>query len=262
MALALLVSAGGSAAAQHAPIGYTARHLNCASFLEIGDSKILTETGGRARHQTSTRRGVWQFRGSPAGGGVALEGWLDSLTITRRSEETAISPDTDGLLGGRYRGILSRTGVYASRVRPFVPEEVAEVAGMSNALDDFFPPVPPRMLQPGEQWSDSLGLTLRRLPDSVSSGVSLLRFGLENRRESRASPTPADTIPLKLRQKSEERGEVVWHPVLGLLRRDRRIVVETTIPPSRAVRQAVRSKVEQRISVVRQPPTACAANSP
>lgn len=244
---------------QDSAVGYAAKQLNCARFLEIGESKILTEAGGRTRNQTSARRGFWQFRAAPSNSGVVLEGWLDTLVLSRRSPETTISPDTDGLLGGRYRGTLSRSGVYTSRVRPFVPDEVAEIAEMGGALDDFFPPVPSRALKAGEEWTDSLGLTIRRLPDSALSGAPLLRFALESRRESRAAPTPADTQPLKLRQKTEERGEFVWHPLLGLLRRDRRIVVETTVPPGRSVRQAVRSRVEQRITVSRDqtPPAGC-----
>ena len=236
---------------QESAVGYTVDQLNCARFLETVASKILTQAAGRTRRQTSDQRGVWQFRAAPANADVALEGWLDSLVISRSSPETTISPDTDGLLGGRYRGTLSRPGVYSSTVRPFVPDEVAELAEMSGALDDFFPPLPSRALKAGEEWTDALGLTIRRLPDSALSGVPLLRFALESRKETRAAPTPADTLPLKLRQKSEEHGEFVWHPLLGLLRRDRRIVVETTVPPSRSVRQAVRSKVEQRITVVR-----------
>jgi hypothetical protein len=232
-------------------VGYTAKQLDCARFLETVASEILTEAGGRTRRQMADRRGVWQFRAAPSSDDVALEGWLDSLALSRRSPETTISPDTDGLLGGRYRGTLSRAGVYTSRVRPFVPDEVAEIAEMSGALDDFFPRVPSRALKAGEEWTDSLGLTIRRLPDSALSGLPLFRFALEDRREARAAPTPADTLPLKLRQKSEEHGEFVWHPLLGLLRRDRRIVVETTVPPSRSVRQAVRSKVEQQITLVR-----------
>lgn len=240
-------------------VAYAAGQLDCARFVEISDSKILTETGGRARNQTSSRRGVWQFRAASSQENVALEGWLDSLALSRSSPEATISPDTDGLLGGRYRGILSKTGVYTSKVRPFVPDEVAEIAEMGGALNDFFPPVPARALKPGEAWTDSLGLTLRRLPDSALSGLPLFRFALESRKESRTAPTPADTLPLKLRQKTEERGEFVWHPLLGLLRRDRRIVVETTVPPSRSVRQAVRSRVEQKITVVRElpPPAGC-----
>ena len=73
---------------------------------------------------------------------MAVEAWLDPLSLVRRSPEAAITPDTDGLIGGRYRGSLSRSGVYSSKVRPFVPDEIAEIADMGGALDDFFPPLP------------------------------------------------------------------------------------------------------------------------
>jgi hypothetical protein len=94
-------------------------------------------------------------------------------------------------------------------------------------------------------------VTIRRLPDSGLSGVPLFRFALEARRRASSAKTPADTLPLQLRQTSQEDGMYVWHPLLGLLRRERRIVVETTVPPGRSVRQAVRSKIEQHITVQR-----------
>ncbi|HET6777985.1 MAG TPA: hypothetical protein VFH26_03775 [Gemmatimonadales bacterium] len=225
--------------------------MNCARFAESIESKILTEAGGRIRRQTSSRRGSWQFRAVDAKSGLVLEAWLDSLVITRRSEETAISPDTEGLLGGRYRGTLSRTGAYAARARPFVPDEVAEVAGMASALDDMFPRLAPRALHIGELWTDSLELTVRRLADSVSSGTPLLRFELRRRGESQAAASGHDSVPLEVQQKSDEVGQVVWHPGRGLLRSQRNVVVETTVPPSRTVRQAVRSKVEQRLTLTR-----------
>lgn len=251
LSMALLPLPCRSVVGQEKRLTYTAQQLNCASFLEIGDSRILTEAGGRSRRQTSSRRGVWQFRATQSNEGVALEGWLDSLIITRRSEETTISPDTDGLLGGRYRGTLSRAGAYTAQVRPFVPDEVAEVAGMANAIEDLFAPLASRVLQPGETWSDSSGVTLKRLPDSALSGVPLYRFETDVRAEARTAPAGPDTLPLQLQQKTREHGRFVWHPLLGLLRRERSIVVETTVPPSRSVRQAVRSKVEQRITLVR-----------
>ncbi len=241
-------------------VRYTAKQLDCARFLESGESTIQTETGGRRRHQTSERRAVWQFRASPSKDGIALEGWMDSLEVSRRSAETTISPDTDGLLGGRYRGSLSATGAYSSQVRPFVPDEVAEVAGMATALDDFFPPLPTRQLLPGSTWTDSQGLTIRRLSDSALSGLPLFRFELNHRHESRVAPRPGETLTLPLRQVSEEHSAFVWHPLLGLVRRDRRIVVQTAVPASRTVRQPVRSRVEQRISVTRDlsgDPTLC-----
>jgi hypothetical protein len=187
----------------------------------------------------------------PADTNLALEAWLDSLAITRRSAEAVISPDTDGLLGGRYRGDLSRRGTYTPRVQPFVPDEVAEVAGMATALDDFFPRLPPRTLGVGELWTDSLGLTIKRLSDSVAAGVALNRFEVRKRENSTAAASTRDTVPLELKQESNEVGQYVWHPQRGLLRSQRSIVVETTVPPSRSVRQAVRSKVEQRLTLIR-----------
>ena len=240
-----------SASAQGRAIGYAAEQLECARFSELAEADILTEAGGRVRRQTSRRGGIWQFRAKASADAVVLEAWLDSLTISRRSDETVISPDTDGLLGGRYRGTLSRMGKYASRTTPFVPDDVAEVAGMHNALDDFFPPLPSRALREGESWTDSLGVTVTRLADSSSSGVPLQRFELMRREQLQAAPGVADTLPLELQQTSEEHGYFVWHPLHGLVRRQRTVGVETTVPPSRTVRQAVRSKVEQRITLVR-----------
>ena len=245
--------AGGSNAvhAQETELRYRADQLNCARFLETAESKILTQSGGRGREQTAGRAGVWQFRAVSADHQVALEGWLDSLALWRRSAGTTIRPDTDGLIGGRYRGTLSADGAYVSKARPFIPDEVAEVAGMGSALDDFFPPLPRGRLKPAQTWSDSLGVTIRRLSDSAFSGVPVYRFALETQRQTNSAETPADTVPLQLRQTSQEHGTYVWHPTLGLLRRERRIVVETTVPAGRAVRQAVRSKIEQRITVER-----------
>jgi hypothetical protein len=251
--LVVLLGQGAVAQApsQALEVRFSAPQLNCAQFMETAESDIQTQTGGRIRKQTAGRSGVWQFRAQPAVDGVSLDGWLDSLSLWRKSQETTIRPDTDGLLGGRYRGVLSGSGTYVSQVRPFVPDEVAEVAGMGTALDDFFPPLPSRPLRPEQTWSDSSGVTVRRMADSAMSGVPLYRFELEVRREARSSPMPRDTAPLRLRQVSREHGTFVWHPSLGLLRRDRRIVVETSVPTGRAVRQPVRSRVEQRITVLR-----------
>lgn len=236
---------------QASAVRYSAPQLNCAHFRETAEAEIQTETSGRIRHQTAARDGVWQFRARPSVDGVSLEGWLDSLSLSRKSQGMTLRPDTDGLLGGRYRGTLSESGTYVSQVRPFIPDEVAEVAGMGTALDDFFPALPNRPLRPGQAWADSAGVTLRRLPDSGMSGVPLYRFELEVHRESRSNPSPGDTTSLRLHQVSREQGTFVWHPRLGLLRRDRRIVVDTSVPAGHSVRQPVRARIEQRITVLR-----------
>jgi hypothetical protein len=241
-------------------VAYSHIQLQCARFHEAGESSIYTESGGRIRNQTSQRRGSWQFRASPGKSGVALEAWLDSLSLMRSSAETTISPDTDGLLGGRYRGILNPVGVYVTEAQPFIPDEVAEVAGMATAMDDFFPRLPPTPLLVGKSWTDSAGLTIRRLADSSLSGLPLFRYELERRNQTRVAATRGDSTLVPHTQVSEERGTFVWHPTLGLVRRDRKIVLETSVPVSRTVRQPVRSKVEQQITVIRDltgDPTAC-----
>jgi hypothetical protein len=244
---------------------YSPKQLDCAQFIETAQSTIAAQSGGRGREQTIGRRGVWQFRAAPAKSDIALVGWLDTLSLWRRSPETTIRPDTDGLIGGRYRGLLSRTGRYTGQVQPFVPDEVAEVARMATALDDFFPALPPRGLHPGEVWTDSLGLKIQRLSDSALSGVPLYRYALEAASETRSAQSTYDTVPLRLHQVSKEQGTFVWHPTLGLMRRERRIVIETTVPPGRAVREAVRSHIEQQISVARDlriPPGSCTSGKP
>jgi hypothetical protein len=230
---------------------YTAQQLNCARFVETAQASILTESAGRVREQTTGRTAVWQFRAEPAIDQVELEGWLDSLELWRKSTEGTIRPDTDGLLGGRYRGLLSSAGRYQPRVTPFVPEEVAEVADMASALGDFFPPLPQAGVRPGQAWTDSSGLTVRRLADSGMSGVALYRFELESRRTSRRARVSGDSAGLPLRQVAVERGRFVWHPIVGLLSRERRIVVETSVPAGRNIRQPVNAKIEQRITVLR-----------
>jgi hypothetical protein len=229
---------------------YVAHQLDCARFLELAESDIQTQSAGRVREQTSARRGVWQFRAEPAVDGVSLEGWMDSLSLWRKSKEGTLRPDTDGLLGGRYRGTLSPVGAWVSHARPFIPDEVAEVSGMASALDDFFPPLPARSLAPGRTWTDS-GVTIRRAADSAASGVPLARFELEIQRVTNGASVPGDTASVRIRQVSREYGTFVWHPTLGLVRRERRITVETSVPAGRAIRQPVRSRIEQRITVRR-----------
>lgn len=243
-------------------VAYSHTQLQCARFHETGQSSIHTESAGRTRDQTSERRALWQFRAAPGQSGITLEAWLDSLAVTRSSPETTISPDTDGLLGGRYRGTLSPGGVYIRQTAPFVPDEVAEVAGMASALDDFFPPLPPKPLPVGKSWADSGRLTIRRLADSSLSGLPLFRYELKRRVETRVAAARGDSTQVPHKQVSEEHGTFVWHPTLGLVRRDRKIVLETTVPVSRSVRRPVRSRVEQQISVTRDltgDPTICRA---
>jgi hypothetical protein len=253
MMAALLLMAPPSLYGQGRPVSlrYAASQLNCARFLEDSESKILTESGRREQEQTTGRQGVWRFSAASDSGGVALEAWLDSLGLWRRLGPTMVRPDTDGLVGGRYRGLLGPDGKYQSRKVPFIPAEVAELADMATALDDLLPRLPDRPLRTGQAWTDSAGLTVRRLADSALSGVRLYRFELSDRRTTDAASVPGDTTVIRLRQSSEEEGTFVWHPAVGLVRRERQITIETTVPARGVVRQTVRSRIEQRITLAR-----------
>jgi hypothetical protein len=232
---------------------YAAAQLHCARFLETSRSEIETETPRGAVGATVERDGIWSFRARDTSGGVAIEAWYDSLALRRRTSEGDLVPDTDGLIGGRYRGILTRSGEYVIELaRPFVPDEVAEVADLSAAGADLLPRLPPRPLAPGESWGDS-ALALTRLPDTALAGRPLRHFRLESRDERRAATPRGDTVPIPLRQTTVEEGDIYWSEVSGLVRRLRDITVEATVPSGGRVKQPVRSRVVQHIELTRLP---------
>jgi hypothetical protein len=201
---------------------------------------------------TVERDGVWSFRARDTTGGTALEAWYDSLALRRRSAGQDVTADTDGLIGGRYRGLLTPNGGYSEQARPFVPDEVAEVADVSTAASDLLPPLPSRALAPGESWNDST-LTISRLPDTLVAGRALVHLRLDSRAESREVVPWGDTLSIAVRQRVEEQGNVYWSPVSGLVRRARSITIEATVPSGGPVRQPVRSRVEQHVELTRLP---------
>ncbi len=115
MALAALALLGRhSIHAQEAaplPLAYTAAQLHCARFAETSHSEIETETARGSVVATSDRDGIWSFRARDTVGGIALESWYDSLSLRRRTGGAEILADTDGLIGGRYRGLLGPSGM-------------------------------------------------------------------------------------------------------------------------------------------------------
>ena len=236
------------------PPGYTASQLHCARFAETSRSEIETETARGSVKATADRNGVWSFRARDSVGGVAVEGWYDSLSLRRRTVEGEHSVDTDGLIGGRYRGLLRPTGGYVEIARPFLPDDVAEVADLSAAAQDLFPPLPPRLLEREESWRDA-GLELSRLADTIVAGRALLHFRLAARAETREGIPRGDTVPIPIRQTLTERGDIYWSPSSGLVRRTRDIAIEATIPSGGRIRQPVRSRVTQRIELTRLPST-------
>jgi len=251
--LMLLVTTGG-AYAQAPPAAarfrYTAPQLDCAEFTEHSTARLDSQTGTRVRRETITRDGLWRMRAT-AEPGLAVEAWYDSLSLARETAQGTLAPDTDGLLGGRYRGTLTPAGAYTARARPFIPDPVAEVADLSRAMEDLLPPLPPVPLAVGQRWTDSTGLELRRLADSSGGGRTIRRLELHSRTESRQADIRNDTLALPASQITEEEGRVAWDPDRGLLRRERHIVVETSVPAGGPLKQPLRSQLEQTVVLER-----------
>jgi hypothetical protein len=257
----LLAGVGAFRTDEPAAFRYTAGQLDCATFIDHSAGRLDAETGAHRRHETLSRDGVLRFRARAAAGGVAMEAWYDSLAVSRTSPEGTLDPDTDGLIGGRYRGLLSSSGSYEASARPFVPDLVAEVADVGAALDDLLPPLPPAPLAVGQSWNNAAGLELRRLPDSVAQGRPLLRLALRVRAVSREARIRGDTTGLKAVQVTTETGEVAWEAGLGLVRRVRHIVVETAVPAGGPLRLPLRSRLEQDATLTRARPY-CSAGAP
>jgi hypothetical protein len=258
-AAALALLAAGSGAAGQTP-RYAAGSLACARFVERADAEIHGETGGRALNETGGRHGRWIVRAASAGdSGVRIEAWFDSLTIWRRSGDAVRSPDTDGIIGGRYRGVLTPLGAFTASATPFVPDEVAEFADLHDAFADLLPPLPPEPLAIGAVWRDA-GTSIERLGDSAGAEGPIERYRLERTGTRHdVSLDGSDTLRIPVRQSTVEEGEFAWDPSRGLLSRSRTVTVETEVPAGGAVRVPVRSRVVQRLTLARlaDDPSAC-----
>jgi hypothetical protein len=250
-ALGMALLSGPTVLSGQAP-HYSATQLHCARFLESARSEVRTETARGGVEATLEREGIWSFRAGDTVGGVSLEAWYDSLALRRRSGDEEVTADTDGLIGGRYRGLLAPDGEYIEHVHPFIPDEVAELADLATAARDLLPRLPPGALAPGQSWTDST-LTITRLPDTSVAGRPLTQFRLRARAESRETVPRGDTVPIPVRQTVVEEGDVYWSPASGLVRRLRDITVEATVPSGGRVRQPVRSRVEQHVELTRLP---------
>jgi hypothetical protein len=261
MAAAVAVLPGlPGARSVHSPaeFRYTAAQLQCTRFEEISRGRIVVESAGQRRQETVGRLGRWNIRAHDTAAGIALEAWYDSLSVWREGPSGKSIQDTDGLLGGRYRGVLTPAGRYSPAARPFIPDEVAEVAELGGALEDLLPRLPTAPLDAGQRWSDSTGLELRRLPDSGAAGRLVRRLRLRGRTESQVAAVRGDTLSVPAHQVTKEEGQLDWAPRVGLVRWVRHIVVESTIPAGGPIPQAVRSRLEQDVTLSRlaasQPP--------
>jgi hypothetical protein len=246
LALLLVLAAPALHAQGRAP-SYGAAQFRCARYQERSVSDIVTESGTRRAGAHTGRSGELILAGVPRTDGVQLLAWYDLLAVWRLAAGDSIAPDTDGVLGGRFRGALSGEGRYVGAERPFVPDPVRELSDVAGALDDLLPPLPPRLLQVGEAFRASDSLGIQRLADSAG----LQRYRVEREVAGRVPPAAGDTLTPPFDRSVRDVGAYSWHPDQGLQRFERRLDMEVMVPQGGAVKRAVRSEVAQRVTLVR-----------
>ena len=199
------------------------------------------EGGGPTRRATAGRDAIWAFRAVDAGDSVRVVGWFDSLEVWRDAGGARLSPDTDGLIGGRYYGMLGAYGGYRTDSIPFIPDEIIPVADLRHPLADLFPPLP----LPGVGGAKDSRGQFTRLSDSTSANGDLLRFRLE-RVDSGPNARTLDDLPsAEIQERGEETGFFSWDPIAGLIGWRRHIVANATIQPPSATQRPVHMRVEQ-----------------
>jgi hypothetical protein len=203
-----------------------------------------------AWNERGNRTGRLLLMALPGDGPMRFEAWYDSLAISHDGRSGLVHPDTDGLIGGRWRGTISPHGEVVLEDRPFMPPELMAVSDLSDVMLDFLPPLPVVALRSGGKWTDSLGLEVERVKDSAASGETVERYRWRISSGGGALPIGDDSTA-RLRQTIRDQGVVAWSRQRGPLSWRREIVVEARVDATRGPRSPVQSRVTQVVSVRR-----------
>jgi hypothetical protein len=205
-------------------------------------------SSGVPREESLGRDGVVLFRVRGEEPRLSFEAWYDSLVVWRSMPEGRVEPDTDGLIGGRWRGRLDGRGAAALDQKPFMPPEVLQAADLSDLFADFLPPLPPVPLEVGARWQDSTGLEIERLPDSTAGPGTVARYRW--RAVTAGGPARADS-GMRLDETVVDDGAVVWKDGVGPVHWARSIEIESSIARGGGIRSPLRTRMVQRITVSR-----------
>lgn len=245
-ALAAPVAAQGSAAPAYHP-----SQLDCSRYRQQVQSVILLDGVGQRSRETTGRDGTLTVRASAVDSLLRLEAWFDTLTVWREGAGERLEPETDGVVGGRFRGMLTRAGGFTESDRPFIPDEIAEVAEVGDALSELFPPLPPLALAPGAGWKDPLGTVILRIPDGSREGRRVERYRITRRLEREESRLLPDSTEVRAERSETETSVLEWSGELGPVRWAREIGVLVTVPMGGPVKQPFRTRIDQKVTVER-----------
>ena len=196
-------------------------------YLEEVRTEIRSKIGTVVREERAGRDGILLLRAAGTDSLLELTAWYDSLSVWREGPEGRFAPDAEGLLGGRWRGTLDRSGRYVSRDVPFIPDEVAEIAELRGILADFLPLLPDSVLTPGvrHRWTRS----------SATDSTTVVQ----------------DSIAVPVRRETAETGSLEWDPRLGPVRWERLLTVTARMTPGRPFNRGAVTEVTQRVRVER-----------
>lgn len=212
----------------------------------------ITLEGGRLRsRETGLREGELALRAEWRDSVIAVEAWFDSLVAWREAGGTRVEPETDGVIGGRFHGLLSPSGGFTLTESPFVPDDLAEITELAGALGDLLPPLPGRRLAPGESWRDPFGAAFLRVPDETVRGRRVERYRLVRTTEREEVRLLPDSSAVRAWRVERETGVFSWSPELGVVRWERDVTVEVTVPEGGVVKEPFRTRIEQAVLVRR-----------
>lgn len=229
---------------------YTAADLACAVFEEQVRTTIRSRSGRAETSDRAGRDGLLVVRSADSAGVLLVEAWYDSLAVWRETAAGTEHADTDGFVGGRYRGRLQPDGRFEVFAHPFVPDDLATLADLRRAFDDFFPPLAPVPLALGGVWTGP-GLEIRRLDGGRHGALAVERFRWTRAGAGDEPVTAGDSL-VTVRQETRERGELSWSAAHGPVAWERRIRVDARVPERAGVLRAMTSTVEQDVRVTRQ----------
>ncbi len=245
----LLVGAGF--AQTPAPPAYHPAQLDCAAYRQTLSSDIRLEGVRERSRETSGRDGVIRLRATSRDTLIALEAWFDTLAVWREGNGERLAPETDGVIGGRFTGLLTRQGGLTVTDRPFIPDDIAQVAEVSGALEELLPPLPQVALTPGTGWKDGVGLILTRLSDERQGGRRVERYRLIRRTARNELRLLPDSSEVRATRVEDETGTIFWSAELGLVRWERTITVEVSVPRGGVVQSPFRTRIVQQVTVER-----------
>ena len=211
----LLCAMVSTAVSAQAP-AYTVATIGCARFMESTRGELESAFGSVRRTETLGRDGILVVRAAPTGAGLEVEAWYDTLAVFREGPEGRFTPDADGIFGGRYGGILDPEGDYLSNVTPFVPAALRDIFDFTRLLLHFFPPLPPKSLPAGGEWTEGAGLTIWRLSDSASPRGPVGRYRWIRREAWDEGVRVGDSTVVVHRSESES-GRLQWREGEGPL---------------------------------------------